>query len=246
MASSSKSKKQKDTLAIRSLGENKLTIKPGIGIVLTGPNGFSNILGAPDKQGKLAVLGGDHGEVTEIARGMANGRVSFGFMSGQQILIILGDEEEEGSEEHSWPPPPFSVPFQPKPKCQDNKDSRKTSQDQKKKVSDAESSRLFNDLMDSLMEDTPWVDRNTKSSSSKKASPAAKSASSSSSEEMPPLIPGDEKVCWNCGVRGVRLLRCGGCEEALYCGKRCQVQHRRWHRPSCHNTNTGRQEVDRG
>lgn len=246
MASSSKSKKQKDTLAIRSLGENKLTIKPGIGIVLTGPNGLSNILGAPDKQGKLAVLGGDHGEVTEIARGMANGRVSFGFMSGQQILIILGDEEEEGSEEHSWPPPPFSVPFQPKQKCQDKKDSRKTSQDQKEKVSDAESSRLFNDLMDSLMEDTPWVDRNTKSSSSKKASPAAKSASSSSSEEMPPLIPGDEKVCWNCGVRGVRLLRCGGCEEALYCGKRCQVQHRRWHRPSCHNTNTGRQEVDRG
>ena len=246
MASSSKSKKQKDTLAIRSLGENKLTIKPGIGIVLTGPNGFSNILGAPDKQGKLAVLGGDHGEVTEIARGMANGRVSFGFMSGQQILIILGDEEEEGSEEHSWPPPPFSVPFQPRPKCQDKKDSRKTSQDQKKKVSDAESSRLFNDLMDSLMEDTPWVDRNTKSSSSKKASPAAKAASFSSSEEMPPLIPGDEKVCWNCGVRGVRLLRCGGCEEALYCGKRCQVQHRRWHRSSCHNTNTGRQEVDRG
>ena len=69
--------------------------------MLTGPNGLSNILGAPDKQRKLAVLGGDHGEVTEIARGMANGRVSFGFMSGQQILIILGDEEEEGSEEHS-------------------------------------------------------------------------------------------------------------------------------------------------
>ena len=96
MASSIKSKKQKDTLAIRSLGENKLTIKPGIGIVLTGPNGLSNILGAPDKQRKLAVLGGDHGEVTEIARGMANGRVSFGFMSGQQVLVILGDEEEEG------------------------------------------------------------------------------------------------------------------------------------------------------
>ena len=113
----STSKKQKDKLAFRSLGENKLTIKPGLGMVITGPNGLSNILGAPDKQGKLAVLGGDHGEVTEIARGMANGRVSFGFMSGQQILIILGDEEEEGSEEHSWPPPPFSVPFQPKPKC---------------------------------------------------------------------------------------------------------------------------------
>ena len=61
-------------------------------MVITGPNGLSNILGAPDKQGKLAVLGGDHGEVTEIARGMANGRVSFGFMSGQQILTILGDQ----------------------------------------------------------------------------------------------------------------------------------------------------------
>ena len=145
----STSKKQKDKLAFRSLGENKLTIKPGLGMVITGPNGLSNILGAPDKQGKLAVLGGDHGEVTEIARGMANGRITFGSVSGQQVLIILGDEEEEGSEKpFLWPPPPFSVPFQPKPKCQDKKESRKTSQDQKKKkLSDAESSRLINDLM---------------------------------------------------------------------------------------------------
>ena len=40
-------------------------------------------------------------------------------------------------------------------------------------------------------------------------------------------------VCAHCGVASAKLLRCGRCKTAQYCGSKCQAKHYPAHKVAC-------------
>ena len=51
-------------------------------------------------------------------------------------------------------------------------------------------------------------------------------------DEASAAIDAYPKMCWNChGTE--KLLKCGGCDRAWYCGKKCQMADRARHRKHC-------------
>ena len=40
-------------------------------------------------------------------------------------------------------------------------------------------------------------------------------------------------VCAHCGVASAKLLRCGRCKMAQYCGSKCQAKHYPAHKVAC-------------
>ena len=44
---------------------------------------------------------------------------------------------------------------------------------------------------------------------------------------------GAAAVCAHCGVASAKLLRCGRCKTAQYCGSKCQAKHYPAHKVVC-------------
>ena len=40
-------------------------------------------------------------------------------------------------------------------------------------------------------------------------------------------------MCAHCGVASAKLLRCGRCKTAQYCGSKCQTKHYPAHKVAC-------------